>query len=404
MTLTRKQKDRLRDQLRPLVNDEVQEAVERAVGRILKDESNQSPYVDKIFDRGGRGGRKGSLPHSAKVFARLGLATAIGQDSAMALEAARTLNIEDEYKKAMSAGSAADGGLLLQDDQANEVIELLRPVSVMRQIGAREVPIPRGAMRTPRIDVGASSGYVAEGAAIPASDIKTGSVVLTAKKLATLVVLTNELARFSQGDVNVDEIVLNEMLASMGETEDVQFIFGTGSEASPTGITVQVAAASKFDATAGQAIDDVVSDLQTLMAKLANANVKMRQPVWIWSPRTSLFLMTLLNANGQFVFRSEIEQGRLFRWPYFETNNIPNNLGAGTDESLVIAADASEIMLGDVAQVGIDRSTAATVTLDGNLTSLFETDRAAIRTRTWNDIRLRHDVGVAVMEKVQWGA
>lgn len=403
MTLTPKQKARLRDQIAPLVNDEVKEAVEREVGHFLRQEkSDQSSYyLDKIL--GGRSARKSELPYAARTFARLGIAMAM-PDSGLALEAARTLNVEGEYQKAMSAGSAADGGLLLQDDQADEVIELLRPFSVMRQIGAREVPIPRGTLRTPRIDVGATSGYVAEGKAIPASDIKTGAVVLTAKKLATLVVLTNELARFSQGDTNVDQIVVQEMLDSMGETEDVKFLFGTGSEAEPTGIVNQVAASQKFNANATVNVDNVVADLRTAMTRLSNANVKMRVPVWIWSPRTSNFLMTLLNADGQFVFRNEIERGTLFRWPFFESNNIPNDLGGGSDESLIIAADASEIMLGDVAQIGIDRSTAAAVTLDGQLTSLFETDRAAVRTRAWNDIRLRHNVGIAVMEQVTWGA
>ncbi len=401
MSLTSKQKERLRAQIASLVTDEVRDAAEREVRHFLKDQPSSTGYMDKIL--GGRGGRKGELTGAARTFACLGIAMAM-PDSGLALETARNLDVEGEYTKAMSAGSAADGGLLLQDDQASEIIELLRPVSVMRQIGAMNVDIPRGTMRTPRIDVGATSGYVAEGKAIPAADIKTGAVVLIAKKLATLVVMSNELARFSQGDTNIDQVVLAEMLGSMGETEDKKFLFGTGAEAEPLGIVNQAAASQKFNANGTVNVDNVVADLRKAMTTLANADVKMRTPVWIWSPRTTNFLLTLLNADGQFVFRNEIERGTLFRWPYYQTNNVPNNLGSGNDESLIIAADASEVMLGDVAQVGIDRSTNAAVTLDGQLVSLFETDRSAIRTRTWNDIRLRHNVGVAVMEQVTWGA
>lgn len=402
MPLDRKQRERLREQVKPLVTDLVRDQVEREVGKLTSKAPGESDYADLILNSTRRHG-KGDLPHGVQIFAKLGIAQTM-PDSGMARDAARTMGVEDEYSKALSAGQAEGGGLLLQDDQATEVIEYLRPFSVMRRIGARSVDIPRGTMRTPRIDVGATSGYVGEGQAIPASDIQTGAVTLTAKKLATLVVLSNELARFSIDDPQIDQIVLNEMLASMGQTEDVAFLRGSGTEAEPQGIVNQVAAANKFDANATVNLTNVVSDLRQAMTNLLNNDVPMQNPVWIWSPRTSLFLKTLLDTNGQFAFRDEIERGRLFQWPFFQTNNIPNDLGAGNDESLVIAADAQEVMVGDVAQIGIDRSTQATVTLNGVLTSLFETDRAAVRTRSWNDIRLRHNVGVSVIEAVTWGA
>lgn len=104
------------------------------------------------------------------------------------------------------------------------------------------------------------------------------------------------------------------------------------------------------------------------------------------------------------MFRREIESGRLFRWPFFESNNIPNNLGGGSNESLIIVCDASEVLVGDVNGVQIDRSTEARVKVNGVDTSLFETDRFAIRVRRWNDLRLKHDVSAAVLEKVTWGS
>ncbi|HKK06040.1 MAG TPA: phage major capsid protein [Gammaproteobacteria bacterium] len=166
----------------------------------------------------------------------------------------------------------------------------------------------------------------------------------------------------------------------------------------------RLAVANVFDANATVNVANTISDLATAMDNLANNDVPLRTPVWIMSPRSVNYLRTLLNSQGQFVLRAEVDAGRLFGWPIYPTNNIPNNLGAGSDESLIIALDASEVLLGTVDQVMIDRSNAAAVTLDGVLTSLFETDRAAIRTRLWNDVRLRHDVSISVMEQVTWGA
>lgn len=409
MPLTQKQRQELRAQVRELLGDEVRNAAEAAMQDLTKHAGRGTDYQRQIVAGSAAGDaptfRRGrELPHGAKVFARLGLVTALGQgDRAAMRDAARTLEIEQEFDKAQSAGSAEGGGLLISDDMADEVIELLRPRSVMRQIGAREIEIPAGSLRTPRIDSGATSAYVAEGKAIPSADIQTGQVVLTAKKLATLVILSNELSRFSR-EIDVDQVLLDDMLDSISQTEDDKFIFGEGTEAEPLGITNQVADAHSFDANATVNVANVVADLRTLMGRLTDNDVPMTRPVWIWSPRTSNFLRTLLNDNGQFVFRAEVDQGRLFGWSYFETNDIPNNLGDGEDESLIIVADAREVMLGDVRQVSIDRSSEATVNIDGEPTSLFETDRAAIRVRQWNDLQLRHDVGAAVMEAVTWGA
>lgn len=148
----------------------------------------------------------------------------------------------------------------------------------------------------------------------------------------------------------------------------------------------------------------VVDDLRTIMNLLLNADVPMRNPAWLMAPRTRTFLQTLLDANNNFVFRQEIENSRLFSFPVHTSTHVPINLGAGNDESLIIFADMSKVMVGDVRQVALDRSNQASVTIDGVLTNLFETDRAAIRVRQWNDLVMRHDVGTAVMEAVLWGA
>jgi HK97 family phage major capsid protein len=185
--LTEAQRRNLLAQLRPLVKD----ALTSELGPLIQAEIrgvsggasiNDGSYLARILRGSAPERRSSELPEAARVFARLGLIQAASQGNrATALDMAKTLDAEDHYRKAMSAGSAEGGGLLIIDQMADDLIELLRPFSVMRRIGAIEVPIPRGLKITPRIDVGVTSGYVAEGQAIPSSDIKTGAVTLTAK-------------------------------------------------------------------------------------------------------------------------------------------------------------------------------------------------------------------------------
>lgn len=390
------------------IHGQVSTAVREEVARLQDEDHGHGPgptsYVTQIMS--GRDHRqRRELPEAARVFARLGLVTGLSAgDHSQEIELARTLDVEAQYKQAQSDGSAEGGGLLLIDDMAAEIIELLRPFSVVRQIGPRLIGIPRGTLRTPKITAGVSSAYVGEGKAIPAGKIKVGQITLQARKLAALVVFTNELRTFA-GDI--DGILLDDMLASIGQTEDVAFLFGSGSENEPMGITEWVIAANVFDATqiGGTAtLTEVQTDLQKAENLLLSADVPMRRPVWIMSHRSRLFLRDLRDTQDRGAFADEMRQARTVNGiPYFTTNNVPNNLGSGTNESKVILVDASEVVIGDVEALGIDRSDSAVIKIDGTDTSLFESDMSAVRLRMWNDLVLRHDVSAAVIEAIKWG-
>lgn len=407
--LTDKQKADLRKLLVPLIQEALKDGLTPAIrSEIVKmqDEGrNPGSYTQQILD-GRANPVRGRLSESARTFARLGLCALLGGgDRGCELEMSRTLDIESQYKAAQSAGSAEGGGLLILDDMAADVIELLRPFSVVRQIGARTVPIPRGALRTPKITSGVSSGYVGEGQGIPSSQMRVGQIALQARKLASLVVLTSELGAFA---IDVDAILLDDMLASIGATEDKAFLFGTGTENEPRGITEWAVSANVFNATqaGGSAtLTEVQGDLRTAEDLLLSADVPMRTPVWIMSPRSRLFLRDLRDTQDKGIFGDEMRQSRTINGvPFFQTNNIPNNLGGGSNESVVILVDASEVIIGDVPQVSVDRTNAATVKINGVDTNLFERDMSAIRLRQWNDLILRHDVSAAVIEAVKWGA
>ena len=411
--LTAKQKADLRRLLVPLIESSLKAglgpAIRSEIGRMRDEGPGPGSYTQTILSNRHDDrvrGRQQEMPEAARVFARLGLcALTGGGDQTRELEMARTLDIESHYKAAQSAGSAEGGGLLILDEMAADVIELLSPFSVVRQIGPRLVPIPRGTLRTPKITSGVSSAYVGEGKSIPSSQMKVGAISLVAHKLATLVVLTSELGKFA---VDVDAILLDDMLASIGTAEDKAFLFGSGTESEPRGITDWAIDANVFNATqaGGSAtLTEVQADLRKAEELLLSADVPMRSPVWIMSPRSRLFLRDLRDTEDRGVFGTEMRQsGTINGRRFFETNNIPNNLGGGSNESKVILVDATEVVIGDVPQVSVDRTSSATVKIDGVDTNLFERDMSAIRLRLWNDLILRHDVSAAIIEAIRWGA
>ncbi len=74
--------------------------------------------------------------------------------------------------RALAASIGNAGGFLVPPDMSEEVIELLRPASVVMSLGPRILQMPRGQMMVPRITGGATANYVGENqpiAAVPAA-------------------------------------------------------------------------------------------------------------------------------------------------------------------------------------------------------------------------------------------
>ena len=406
MSLNRAQRARLRRQLGPIIQEALEDGVgpivREEVGRVLRPIEPGTSYLDKALGATPSCGRD-DPPPKGHTFARVVRAyMAAGGDPRAAVDAAREHGFGDAVVRALEAGSAEGGGLLIPSPLADEVIELLRSRSIVRRAGPRTITIPAGNLQFPRIDSGSTAAYVAEGAEIPVSELKTGAVNLLARKLAALTILSNDLLRFGASS-DVDQIVLDDLLQAIATEEDVQMLFGDGAEARPLGLFEQIDAANKFNANATINLTNVQADLRDAELKLRNANVPMRNPVWIMAPRSRLFLREVRDTEDRPVFKDEVNAGRLNGMRLEDTTNVPIDLGAGSDESEVALIDFSEVFLGDVASVEIARSDAAMIVVNSVSQSLFQRDRSAIRTIMRNDIQMRHRVSGAVIQAVKWG-
>ena len=151
-------------------------------------------------------------PHSAMQFAK----QMYGEQS----------KVHQGFRKALGAGDLTAGGFLVPETFSNEVIELLRPLSVVRAMEPRAARIPRGNLSIPKITGSATAQYVGENEDIPISEPSTGEVVLSAKKLTTLVVVSNELLKFSNdlAEQEIRDLVLEEM----AKVEDLNLLRGDG--------------------------------------------------------------------------------------------------------------------------------------------------------------------------------
>ena len=302
--------------------------------------------------------------------------------------------------RALVAGIGASGGFLVPEEYYPEVIELLRNRAVVRRLGALVIPMEGGNLSMPRLQGGANAGYVGEAVAQNASQETFNQVRAVERKLMALVPVSNDLLKFATPQA--DEIVLNDMVAQIAVTEDAAFIRGSGSSYTPKGMRYWAPAGTNVLTSAGTGLTNFVTDLEAMESALETQNVRMINPAIILNPRSKNAIKLLQSTTGQFVFRDEMREGTLDGYPFGFTNNIPANLGGGSQTEWYLV-DLADAVITDVPGLEIEISReAAYVDSTGTMQAAFSQDVTVLRAIERHDFVMRHDFSVAVMTAVAY--
>ena len=320
---------------------------------------------------------KGTNLPKGTAFTRYAMALMAGKGNLMqSAEIAKrwddTPQVETVLKAAVAAGTTTDTNwakpLVEYSNMASEFAELLRPATILGRIdGLRRVPFN---IKVPRQTGGASASWVGEGAPKPVSSLAFDSITLGHTKVAGIVVMTEELVRFS--NPAAEDIVRRDLVETIGGLIDKDFV-DPGKAAvegvSPASITNGVTPVVASGTTA----DHLRADVQALMAKFIAANMSLSGAVWIMTETQALAIAMLLNPLGQPEFPGLSinggTAGTFFGIPVILSENIsaqdevtgPPAIPAG---SRIILAKASEIMLADDGQVMLDASNQASLQMD----------------------------------------
>ncbi len=332
----------------------------------------------------------------------LSLAATGGNDQrAMANHAQQTFGDQTGQIVAnMEQSTNTKGGYLVDTDYSRDFIDLLRPRVVIRNLGARSVPMPDGNLTMRKKTAGTQAGYVGERVPAPTTDMQVGNLNMTAKKLMALVPITNQLIR--RASYGVDQMVRDDLLDSAAVKEDQQFLRGAGSSVAPTGVRNLVAAGNVLAMTANTNLVTVSSDLGRMTLAVKNANVPMISCGWVMSPRVREFLANLRDGNGNLVYPSIEANGTLKGYKIAETTSVPDNLGAGGNESELYFGDWSQFLIGDTYQVALAASDTAAYDDGGTIRAAFSNDETVIRLIEEHDTQLRYDRAAAVLTGVTW--
>ena len=394
------------EQIKAMVSETVKTAVGPIVTEALKPlQERQASYEQKLLS----GGHRGDTPASEKglTCARVALAIASfkGKVGPAIDYAKKVWGADSLAVKAMSTTNFEAGGAWLKPEYVEDFIELLDAKVVVTSfnpiISRSDVPTTWS-----KTTGGSTAAYTSENANLVVSEMATGDVTATSRELGAIVPISNKLVRATRG--NADAIVRREMLKRVALRSDLAFIRGTGLQDTPKGLLTWCTAGNKFNATqagANATLDEVTKDLGKAWLNLADKNVPMSNVGWIWAPRITEYLRNLRDGVGSFVYRDELNAGRFRGVPFRETTQIPTNLGGGSNESEVYLADFDEVVVQTSPEVMVEASGDASYTDQAGVThSAFQKNQTLIRVTTANDLVLRHDLAVSVIQAVKWGA
>lgn len=297
--------------------------------------------------------------------------------------------------KAMSMTSPTDGGYLVPEVYASEIIPLLRDKAIVLKLGATELPMDRGNINIPKMMSGTSAGYVGELRKPKASKATFGNLHLSSKKLMCKVLISNDLIRSNA--YGADQLILNDATTAMALAMDKAALLGSGTEFEPLGLlkmsnipSVTINAAPN-EATTGK-----------MLAALLQNNADTSKLGWaINGFAWEAFYNVVQEASGLYLYRDQMDAGKLNGHEFAVSNQLPNAAGA-TRPTDIILGNWNEYMIGRQGSMESEMFREGTVTDEnGNTISAVDQDCTILRIIDLHDFGVRHEESFVIGKGVQ---
>jgi HK97 family phage major capsid protein len=333
-------------------------------------------------------------------FARFVRAVAVGRgDNVKAAQFAEQVLHDGEVAKALGTSDFASGAALVPTSFSSEFIELLRPASVVRRMGARTQPIPNGNDTIPKMTGGASAYYLGDNQPIAKTEQTVGQITMSEKHLACLVPVSNNLIRVA--NASVDTMIRQDLVAAVAQKEDETFLRSDGTGSRPRGLKYWVDPANILSVNTTVNLANVGKDLGRLWLALQEGYCRMINPGWLMAPRTYNYLMELRDGNGNKAY-PEMDRGVLKGYPIAFTTQIPTNLAVtDTAESEIYFLDFADVVIGDNG-IEVTAQDGAVYEDGGTVYSGFSRNQTVIRIIAHHDMVVRHAKSLAMFKDVDW--
>jgi len=248
-------------------------------------------------------------------------------------------------------------------------IESLRESTVLLQQGVTMLGGLVGDVEIPRELTNPAFYWITEDTEPTEGDYTMDKVSLNYTTVAARIPFTRKAAK--QSTPQIEEILTNSLRRGLGIEIENTLFNGSGSGATPEGIRN----ASGIGTTAVTA--NVISrdDLLDARGLLASANADVGSAVGFTSYAAEAHILKQKADAGSGVFiaqRGAPNRIDTDAFPIYCTNTLPDNLGVGTDESVVVYGNPRSLYVGMWGGVELNRDTATKVATGGVVLRVFQ--------------------------------
>lgn len=239
-----------------------------------------------------------------------------------------------------AAPAGGPGGNLIQTTvDGSQFIDRLRAALVVRRLGARVLTGLVGNLDIPALKASATTGWVAENAALTPSDHQFRKVSLTPKHCGALTELSRNMLQ--QPSVDVENLVRADFAAVLAEAVDRAAINGSGTGAEPRGILQTSGIGSVDMATPTWAkVLEFISDVEAADSMGTG---------WATNPKVVKLLRSTLKETGDAGAGYLMDgPGELAGYTAISSNVVPSTLGTAPEnnKAALIFGNWSDLLLG----------------------------------------------------------
>lgn len=266
----------------------------------------------------------------------------------------------------------------IKPDQAENYFAEAAKQSLVQSL-ARQVPVGANGVEFSQVTSKPTAHWVEEGGRKQSTEAALGLRSFKPKKIAAITVASAEVVRANPG--NYVEIYKAEIAEAFARAFDYAALWGVGGDGTGSGpfdASISDTTKSVELGASAAAQGGVYADLNGALKALVDDKRKLTG--WALDSTVEPVLNASLDANGRPLFvdavyeGSSLDSGRLLRRPAF----LSDDMAIG--ETVGFAGNWSKAIWGVASGISFDVSTQATVTINGELTSLWEHNLVAIRT------------------------
>ena len=298
-------------------------------------------------------------------------------------------------------------------DSWTEFLDLLRDVSIYPALPGTRAQFDRaGRLIVPRNEGRGqlAGGFIGELAPIPVKGGTIGTTDLTPKKMAVISPYSKELGR--QSVPQIQSVITDQILGDTAEALDSAYL-GNGARTAeaPAGLQDPTeTGAPNIVASGGlNTVAEINSETKAMISRFLQSR-SGKNAVWIMNPLRTLGLSMVQDAaSGAFPYAAQIAAGTFQKYPYVESQNVPEDVvylqsnGAMTYGDafapIIEVDDTSTLIMDDAPEATIGDALTATQVVN----SLFQIDGVAVKMTLGLDWRITRGGGsVQVLTGVGW--